>query len=805
MDNKELEDLLNKLGETDIVDALQKLRDNVNGINQSVQKMKLKQFETRFEDLKDSIKDGTGVIQSTYDELGAMAKQIKQNTSLSADEKEAKLKDIAVQQKKVMSGMRLNFALSTASEHLVTFGKTLVDIYFMQMEAAMSQVETIQRGTSGIRIATELMNSKIRLAAAETEKMASAAGNFASAFAMLPGLGLALRVAFLALGEVLKFFGMVTQKNAEMQQRANNIMAEGAQQLLDSFKNMTSSGANFAGGMSEFSNIAHKAGVTVKQFGEIVKENKELLSDSGMGVTAATKMLSKTYETMQASQIKQMRNLGYSTEEMYSITSQVMADAGKMGRNLNAEEVGKLTTRYAKDLRLIADITGEDAKKKLAEQRKQMESLAAQAAISDLAKKRGLTDAQTVEFMEAMNTSLTTKGPLFQKSMNSFIANGVVAGDAAVALSQKSTSYQKMFYEAAEAYKRGDIELANKKYDEMAKVDKEITANQRAMSVAGNLFGEFSEANRLLLEERQFQLKLQKQDNKTTSDNVNAAANTNDKLTNTISRIESEAQRLRVILEKKIIGNMDKYADQMEAVLKQQISDLSQFTGAIAGAGAATSLSMDAFFNKLEIMFQKLIDKILKQFPDFSGSGPGTNQMGAGGNVLNTNPGQATQANAALTAAILQLTEKIDPKKFDNRVKVENEMLDKYGEKYGVNFIKRYLARDTALGDIQKGINARGTAEEKAFLANYLKNHQSADSGATQKKAAGGIVDRPSITGEAGPEAVIPLSGGGKVPTTLNLSPLISIMERQLALQEQQLKVQRDMVDAQERLYDVTA
>jgi hypothetical protein len=30
-------------------------------------------------------------------------------------------------------------------------------------------------------------------------------------------------------------------------------------------------------------------------------------------------------------------------------------------------------------------------------------------------------------------------------------------------------------------------------------------------------------------------------------------------------------------------------------------------------------------------------------------------------------------------------------------------------------------------------------------------------------------------------------------------------MERQLALQEQQLKVQRDMVDAQERLYDVTA
>lgn len=50
------------------------------------------------------------------------------------------------------------------------------------------------------------------------------------------------------------------------------------------------------------------------------------------------------------------------------------------------------------------------------------------------------------------------------------------------------------------------------------------------------------------------------------------------------------------------------------------------------------------------------------------------------------------------------------------------------------------------------------------------------------RKALGGIVTSPSIAGEAGPEAVVPLPDGRTIPTNIDLSPLVNTMNLQVQL-----------------------
>jgi hypothetical protein len=71
------------------------------------------------------------------------------------------------------------------------------------------------------------------------------------------------------------------------------------------------------------------------------------------------------------------------------------------------------------------------------------------------------------------------------------------------------------------------------------------------------------------------------------------------------------------------------------------------------------------------------------------------------------------------------------------------------------------------------------------------------------KKAAGGVINEPSIAGEAGPEAVVPLPNGGKIPVKLDLSDMTSLLEKQTRQNDEILRYLRDSVDVQERIYSV--
>lgn len=75
----------------------------------------------------------------------------------------------------------------------------------------------------------------------------------------------------------------------------------------------------------------------------------------------------------------------------------------------------------------------------------------------------------------------------------------------------------------------------------------------------------------------------------------------------------------------------------------------------------------------------------------------------------------------------------------------------------------------------------------------------------TPRRAGGGIVTEPSIAGEAGPEAVVPLINGGRIPVNLDLGPLTALLERQTRQNDEIMRYLRESVEIQERIYSVQA
>jgi hypothetical protein len=130
--------------------------------------------------------------------------------------------------------------------------------------------------------------------------------------------------------------------------------------------------------MDEFKRLQTAAGVSQEAFAGIISRNSYNLADSGLGVTEATKLLSQTLGIF-AKQVKdvngnvipgfreKMQNLGFDIEAQGDLAAEVMGMVKRAGRELIPAELAQETLDYAKNLRVIQEITGQDAKKRIAE------------------------------------------------------------------------------------------------------------------------------------------------------------------------------------------------------------------------------------------------------------------------------------------------------------------------------------------------------------------------------------------------------------------------------------------------------
>jgi len=217
---------------------------------------------------------------------------------------------------------------------------------------------------------------------------------------------------------------------------ANEIFAKEFQKSADALKEYTKVGASFAGGMIEMRNIAHDSGMGMKQLQSAVAASSEEIKLMGVTHAEAARMMAhgaKTLATTIGTSGNTVRDellaLGYSYEEQAQLVAQVNAldKAAGNTRRMSDAELAATTRTYAKDLKVLSDITGKDAKKAMEEAAKKgMETdilaqlspeeakkfQAAYAAMPDYAKKGFL------EYVSSGGSAITDQATNIAMSQN---------------------------------------------------------------------------------------------------------------------------------------------------------------------------------------------------------------------------------------------------------------------------------------------------------------------------------------------------------------------------------------------------
>lgn len=146
-------------------------------------------------------------------------------------------------------------------------------------------------------------------------------------------------------------------------------------------------GASFANGVSELRQAAFDSGLTVDQFTRSLKAADPQLKAMGITTAGAANrvadvMYSLGKQTNEAGTTlrNQLRGMGYGIEEQVELSAQYLAlqratmTAEKFAK-LDNDKVAQGTRQYAEDLKVLADITGKNAKAAMEEARaKSMEA-----------------------------------------------------------------------------------------------------------------------------------------------------------------------------------------------------------------------------------------------------------------------------------------------------------------------------------------------------------------------------------------------------------------------------------------------
>ena len=160
---------------------------------------------------------------------------------------------------------------------------------------------------------------------------------------------------------------------------ANDVFAKEFQKSVDALKSYTAQGASFAGGMTAMRTIANGAGLSLKTLADAAKmasgdfrgmglSQGEGVKKLAKGMEAASKTIGKSGGSLR----DEMLGLGYSYEEQGAMMAQMMALQNAAGneRAMSDKEIAQRTSSYARDLKVLADITGKDAKKAMEEAQK---------------------------------------------------------------------------------------------------------------------------------------------------------------------------------------------------------------------------------------------------------------------------------------------------------------------------------------------------------------------------------------------------------------------------------------------------
>jgi hypothetical protein len=241
----------------------------------------------------------------------------------------------------------------------------------------------------------------------------------------------------IAGGVIIKAAGGIATAFAEASQAVKagiSLLEQEINKTATAYHSMSSVGANFATGMGEMRAAAGEAVLPLADFSRIITANAQTLADAGLGMAGAAKKFAQISKSMSDSGLREkLFELGYNLEEVGGVTADVMANlntANKLQGKSDAE-IGQITYEYAKNLRLISDITGQDARKKMDQARKESlragiyDNIMAEAGQEGVDKFREASVAMSDEFKSMVAGLVASKGRAFGSAELNILAEQV--------------------------------------------------------------------------------------------------------------------------------------------------------------------------------------------------------------------------------------------------------------------------------------------------------------------------------------------------------------------------------------------
>lgn len=259
---------------------------------------------------------------------------------------------------------------SAAGDFAKTLGLTAVSI------AASFAKNYDAIGQNPIDAGAALLNTGIDLAAKGVTVVTSGVKAVGSALGGIPIIGPVINGFVSGAAEAAN---AAAQLAAELAKAANQILANELKKSIESMNTLAKAGASFGGGLTEMRTIANQSGLDLKTFSTVVSSAREDIGRMGLSASEGAKQLSgglSKLATTTGSSGNTLRNellaIGYGYEEQGAILAQYTAQLNSSGklRSMSDAEIAKGTVQYGKDLKVLADITGQDAKKALEDARK---------------------------------------------------------------------------------------------------------------------------------------------------------------------------------------------------------------------------------------------------------------------------------------------------------------------------------------------------------------------------------------------------------------------------------------------------
>ena len=259
------------------------------------------------------------------------------------------------------------------------------------------------------------------------------------------------------------FISAMINATAELAKAANKTFAEQLQKNIDTLQAYNKAGVSFAGSMNEMNTIAHGAGMSLVDLSKIVVNSKETLNKLGMaGGEAAAKLggamgvAAKQTNKAGLTLRDEMFKMGYSYEEQGAIFASYMANqaaAGKL-RSMNDKQVAEETRKYATDLKVISDLTGQDAKKLIERQR-------AETMRGSLLNK---LDADSKDAFIKGSSLLGSKSKEAAAALTQYLAQGKITDPKIMA----NKAMRDMVMSVGDAIKKGDKNILDTTQHAMA-------------------------------------------------------------------------------------------------------------------------------------------------------------------------------------------------------------------------------------------------------------------------------------------------------------------------------------------------